>query len=166
YLNNDEATKSTIEKDGWLHTGDIVYFDEDGYLYVVDRLKEVIKYKGFQLQNLYFCLFFSTCVYGCVASHVLQIAPADLESVLMSHPEIVDAAVTGARDEEAGEIPVAFVVRKEGSTLSEAAVIEFVAKQVTPYKKIRKVNFIASVPRSAAGKILRRTLRPLLLSRV
>ncbi|XP_027181733.1 4-coumarate--CoA ligase-like 6 [Coffea eugenioides] len=142
YLNNDEATKSTIEKDGWLHTGDIVYFDEDGYLYVVDRLKEVIKYKGF------------------------QIAPADLESVLMSHPEIVDAAVTGARDEEAGEIPVAFVVRKEGSTLSEAAVIEFVAKQVTPYKKIRKVNFIASVPRSAAGKILRRTLRPLLLSRV
>ncbi|CAI9095200.1 OLC1v1031088C3 [Oldenlandia corymbosa var. corymbosa] len=107
YLNNEEATKSAIDKDGWLRTGDIAFFDKDGYVYVVDRLKEIIKFKGF------------------------QIAPADLESVLVSHPQIVDAAVTGARDEEAGEIPVAFVVRKEGSGLSEAAVIDFVSKQVT-----------------------------------
>ncbi|KAL2550952.1 4-coumarate--CoA ligase-like 6 [Forsythia ovata] len=142
YLNNVEATTATIDEDGWLHTGDIVYFDQEGYLYVLDRLKEVIKYKGF------------------------QIAPADLESVLTSHPEVLDAAVTAARDEEAGEIPVAFVVRKDGSSLSEAALMDYVAKQVTPYKKVRKVYFRALIPRSAAGKILRRELRALLNSKL
>ncbi|KAL9177392.1 hypothetical protein ABFS82_01G055600 [Erythranthe guttata] len=142
YLNNIEATMATIDKDGWLHTGDIVYFDNEGYLYVIDRLKEIIKYKGF------------------------QVAPADLEAVLMSHPEVLDAAVIGARDEEAGEIPVAFVVPKEGSSISQAALLDFVAKQVAPYKKVRKVHFRASIPRSAAGKILRRELRNLLPSRL
>ncbi|XP_016509144.2 4-coumarate--CoA ligase-like 6 isoform X2 [Nicotiana tabacum] len=123
YLNNSEATKSTIDGNGWLHTGDIAYFDEEGYLYVIDRLKEIIKYKGF------------------------QIAPADLEAVLVSHPDIVDAAVTGARDEEAGEIPVAFVVKRDGCALSQTDVIDFVCKQVAPYKKIRRVYFKASIPR-------------------
>ncbi|KAK4435522.1 4-coumarate--CoA ligase-like 6 [Sesamum alatum] len=142
YLNNIEATTAAIDKDGWLHTGDIVYFDQEGYLYIIDRLKEMIKYKGF------------------------QIAPADLEAVLISHPDVLDAAVTGARDEEAGEIPVAFVVLKDGSSVSGATLLDYVAKQVAPYKKVRKVYFRASIPRSAAGKILRRELRSLLVSRL
>ncbi|XP_019152880.1 PREDICTED: 4-coumarate--CoA ligase-like 6 isoform X1 [Ipomoea nil] len=140
YLNNGEASKNAVDEDGWLHTGDIVYFDEDGYLYVHDRLKEMIKYKGF------------------------QIAPADLESVLMSHPHITDAAVTSASNEEVGEIPVAFVVKTEGSELSQAAVIDFVAKQVAPYKKVRRVYFTKSIPKSAQGKILRKELRTLLMT--
>nr|GMC52118.1 4-coumarate--CoA ligase-like 6 [Ipomoea batatas] len=140
YLNNGEASKNAVDEDGWFHTGDIVYFDEDGYLYVHDRLKEMIKYKGF------------------------QIAPADLESVLMSHPHITDAAVTSASNEEVGEIPVAFVVKTEGSGLSHAAVIDFVAKQVAPYKKVRRVYFTKSIPKSAQGKILRKELRTLLIT--
>ncbi|KAK4728261.1 hypothetical protein R3W88_021249 [Solanum pinnatisectum] len=142
YLNNLEATKSTIDDNGYLHTGDIAYFDEEGYLYVIDRLKETIKYKGF------------------------QIAPADLEAVLVSHPDIIDAAVIGARDEEAGEIPVAFVVKRDGCAVSQTDVINFVTKQVAPFKKIRKVYFRASIPRSAAGKILRKELRNLLTSKL
>ncbi|CAH1419677.1 unnamed protein product [Lactuca virosa] len=142
YLNNVEATSLTIDKEGWLHTGDIVYFDKDAYLHIVDRLKEIIKYKGF------------------------QIAPADLEDVLTSHPAILDAAVTGARDEEAGEVPVAFVVRKPGFEVTESSIIDFVAKQVAPYKKVRKVMFMNVIPRSAAGKILRRQLKDKLYSRI
>ncbi|KAJ4829441.1 hypothetical protein Tsubulata_006637 [Turnera subulata] len=140
YLDNKEATELTVDKDGWLHTGDIVRIDHDGYLYVFDRLKEMIKYKGF------------------------QIAPADLEAILISHPEIVDAAVTGAPDKECGEIPVAFVVKKHESMLTQAAVYDFVAKQVAPYKKVRKVVFTQSIPKSPAGKILRRELRQSLMS--
>ncbi|KAH6760898.1 AMP-dependent synthetase and ligase family protein [Perilla frutescens var. hirtella] len=142
YLDNIDATAVALDKEGWLHTGDIVYFDPEGYLYVIDRLKEMIKYKGF------------------------QIAPADLEAVLTSHPEVLDVAVTGARDEEAGEIPVAFVVPKQGSRVSEASLMDYVAKQVAPYKKVRKVYFRSSIPRSPAGKILRRELRNLLVSRL
>ncbi|MQL98342.1 hypothetical protein Taro_031037 [Colocasia esculenta] len=135
YLNNDSATTLTIDGDGWLRTGDIAHFDEDGYLYIVDRLKDTIKYKGY------------------------QIAPADLEAVLVSHPDVLDVAVTSIPDEEAGEIPVAFVVRKPGSKLSSAQVINHLASQVAPYKKVRKVVFVETLPRSPAGKILRRLLR-------
>ncbi|KAM2229734.1 hypothetical protein EV2_014561 [Malus domestica] len=142
YLNNADATMSTIDEEGWLHTGDIVYFDEDGYLYLQDRLKDAIKYKGF------------------------QIAPADLEGVLINHPEILDVAVAGVVDEESGEIPVAFVVRKHGSRILEDNVMDFVAAQVAPYKKVRKVVFTDSIPKSAAGKILRRELRKVLTSRL
>ncbi|XP_059656941.1 4-coumarate--CoA ligase-like 6 [Cornus florida] len=142
FLNNMGATMLTIDKDGWLHTGDIVYFDQEGYLYVLDRLKEIIKYKGF------------------------QIAPADLEAVLISHPDIIDAAVTAVKDEKAGEVPVAFVVKRHGSVLSQAAVIDYVAKQVAPYKKVRKVVFTHSIPRSATGKILRWKLTNLLTSKL
>ncbi|XP_028759449.1 4-coumarate--CoA ligase-like 6 [Neltuma alba] len=142
YLNNDEATMSTVDKDGWLHTGDVVWFDQDGYLHLSDRLKDIIKYKGY------------------------QIAPADLEAVLILHPDIVDVAVTGANDEETGEMPVAFVVRKVGSALSQKAIMDYVAQQVAPYKKVRKVVFIDSIPRSAAGKILRRQLRRCLASKL
>ncbi|XP_076949823.1 4-coumarate--CoA ligase-like 6 [Bidens hawaiensis] len=142
YLNNVEASCSTIDKHGWLHTGDIVYFDHQGYLYIVDRLKDVIKYKGF------------------------QIAPADLEDVLVSHPDIDDAVVIGRLDEEAGEIPMAFVVKKPKAKISQYDVINFVAKQVAPYKRVQKVEFINEIPKSAAGKILRRELKHTFSSRL
>ncbi|GLT68156.1 hypothetical protein SLA2020_404140 [Shorea laevis] len=142
YLNNVEATMSTIDKDGWLHTGDLVCFDQEGYIHIFDRLKEIIKYKGF------------------------QIAPADLEAVLISHPEILDVAVTAALDEESGEVPVAFVVRKNGSRLSAEAVMDYVSEQVAPYRKVRKVVFTNTIPKSAAGKILRRELRNFMTSRL
>ncbi|KAK8945520.1 4-coumarate--CoA ligase-like 6 [Platanthera guangdongensis] len=135
YLNDEKESESIIDKDGWFKTGDIVNFDQDGYLFILDRLKDTIKYKGF------------------------QIAPADLEFLLISHNEILDAAVTSACDEEAGEVPVAFVVRKPGSNLSSAEIMEFVAKQVAPYKRIRRVIFVQSIPKSPAGKTLRRVLR-------
>ncbi|PKA58841.1 4-coumarate--CoA ligase-like 6 [Apostasia shenzhenica] len=135
YLNDEEETKLKIDKHGWLKTGDVGYFDQDGFLFIIDRLKDVIKYKGF------------------------QVAPADLEDVLTSHSDILDAAVTSDVDEEAGEIPMAFVVRKEASNLSPSEIMEFVAKKVAPYKKVRKVVFVQSIPRSPAGKILRRTLK-------
>ncbi|KAI3833037.1 hypothetical protein MKX03_021315 [Papaver bracteatum] len=136
YLNDAVATKLTVDEEGWLHTGDIAYFDQDFHMYILDRLKDTIKYKGF------------------------QIAPADLEAVLISHSEILDVAVTAYNvNEEVGEVPVAFVVRRLGSELSEDDVINFVAAQVSPYMKSRKVVFIDSIPRSPAGKVLRRLLK-------
>lgn len=132
YLNNAEATASTIDADGWLHTGDIGYADEDGHFYIVDRVKELIKYKGF------------------------QIAPAELEAVLITHPAVADAAVIPFSDQEAGEVPKAFVVLK--SEASAEAIKEFVAAKVAPYKKIREVEFIDQIPKSLSGKILRRVL--------
>ncbi len=132
YLNNPEATAATIDQDGWLRTGDIGHIDEDGYLYIVDRLKELIKYKGF------------------------QVPPAELEDLLLSHPAIADAAVIPSPDEEAGEIPKAFVVLKDEVTPDE--IMDFIAEQVAPHKKIRKVEFIDQIPKSLAGKILRRVL--------
>ncbi|KAH0462039.1 hypothetical protein IEQ34_009614 [Dendrobium chrysotoxum] len=135
YLNDEKGTASIIDRNGWLKTGDIGYFDQDGYLFIVDRLKDVIKYKGF------------------------QVAPADLEAVLTSNTEIVDAAVTSDLDEEAGEIPVAFVVKRHDSNISSAEIIQFVAKKVAPYKKVRRVVFVQSIPRTPAGKIMRRELR-------
>lgn len=134
YVGDKEANASTFESDGWMKTGDLCYFDKDGYLYIVDRLKELIKYKAYQL------------------------SPVELEQVLLSVPDIVDAAVVPYPHEEVGQIPTALVVRKPGSNLDEAQVMDYVAKQVAPYKKIRKVVFVNSIPKSAAGKILRREL--------
>ena len=135
YLNNPEATAATIDADGWLHTGDIGHFDAEGFLYIVDRLKELIKYKGF------------------------QVPPAELEGILLSHPQISDAAVIGVPDIEAGEIPKAFVVLVPGSTLSAEEIMDYVGSHVASYKKVREVEFIDAVPKSASGKILRRELR-------
>ncbi|MDG4664728.1 4-coumarate--CoA ligase family protein [Mycobacterium sp. 236(2023)] len=135
YLNNDSATKETIDDDGWLHTGDLAQVDDKGLVYIVDRLKELIKYKGY------------------------QVPPAELEAVLLSHPDIADAAVIGVRDDEGEEVPKAFVVKQADAALSEADVIEFVAGQVSPYKKVRQVQFIDAIPKSASGKILRKDLR-------
>ncbi|KAF8395290.1 hypothetical protein HHK36_019233 [Tetracentron sinense] len=134
YLGNDEATAATIDQEGWLRTGDLCYFDEEGFLYIVDRIKELIKHNGY------------------------QVAPAELESVLLSHPHILDAAVIPVEDEESGQIPMAYVVRATDSGLTEDDVIKFVAGQVAPYKKVRKVGFISVIPKSAAGKILRKQL--------
>jgi acyl-CoA synthetase (AMP-forming)/AMP-acid ligase II len=132
YLNRPEATAVTIVEGGWLRTGDIASVDEDGYFTIVDRLKELIKYKGY------------------------QVAPAELEAVLLTHPSVADAAVIGSPDEESGEIPKAFVVRKDD--VSEITLMDFVGAHVAPYKKIRLLEFVESVPKSASGKILRRTL--------
>eukprot|EP00250_Pteridium_aquilinum_P019789 c24572_g1_i2 orf=75-1721(+) len=142
YLNNPEATASTLDGDGWLHTGDLGHFDDEGNLYITDRLKELIKYKG------------------------LQVAPAELEALLLTHSEIVDAAVVPCPDDDAGEVPLACVVRSPGSSLGEQDVIQFVAAQVAPYKKIRKVKFIEAIPKSTSGKILRRELTQSSLSKL
>jgi len=135
YLNNEEATKETIDDDGWLHTGDLARVDANGCVYIVDRLKELIKYKGY------------------------QVPPAELEAVLLSHPSIADAAVVGVVDDAGEEVPKAFVVKQSDADLSEDEVMEFVAGQVAPYKKVRQVAFIDAIPKSAAGKILRKDLR-------
>ncbi|RME46998.1 MAG: 4-coumarate--CoA ligase family protein [Chloroflexi bacterium] len=132
YLNNPEATAETIDAEGWLRTGDVGYADEDGYFYIVDRVKELIKYKGF------------------------QVAPAELEALLLSHPAIADAAVIPSPDEEAGEVPKAFLVLRQEITAEE--IMAFVAEHVAPYKKIRRVEFVDQIPKSTAGKILRRVL--------
>ncbi|KAB2073085.1 hypothetical protein ES319_A07G060000v1 [Gossypium barbadense] len=134
YVGDEKATAETLDSEGWLKTGDICYFDSEGFLYVVDRLKELIKYKAY------------------------QVPPAELEHLLHSHPEIVDAAVIPYPDEEAGQIPMAYVVRNPGSNITQAQVMDFIAKQVAPYKKIRRVAFINSIPKTPAGKILRREL--------
>ncbi|MCV7286472.1 4-coumarate--CoA ligase family protein [Mycolicibacterium wolinskyi] len=136
YLGNEEATRQTIDADGFLHTGDLAKVDATGCVYIVDRLKELIKYKGY------------------------QVPPAELEAVLLTHPRIADAAVIGVHDSESGEeVPKAFVVKQPDADLTGDEVIAFVADQVAPYKKVRQVEFIDAVPKSAAGKILRRQLR-------
>ncbi|RRQ77059.1 4-coumarate--CoA ligase family protein [Streptomyces griseofuscus] len=136
YLGRPEATAALIDADGWLHTGDVGQVDGDGWLFVVDRVKELIKYKGF------------------------QVAPAELEALLLTHPGIADAAVVGDYDEDGNEVPHAFVVRRsEGGEPTENDVLLHVAERVAPYKRVRKVTFTDSVPRAASGKILRRELR-------
>jgi acyl-CoA synthetase (AMP-forming)/AMP-acid ligase II len=132
YLNNPEATAKTVDADGWLHTGDIGIVDADGYLTVVDRLKELIKVKGF------------------------QVAPAELESLLLKHPKIADVAVIPVADEESGEVPKAIVVPKGPLTADE--VIEYLLPHVAHYKRVRQVAFVDAIPKSPSGKILRRIL--------
>lgn len=135
YLNNPEATAITINPDGWLKTGDMAMIDEDGFVSIVDRLKELIKYKGF------------------------QVAPAELEAFLLTHPAIADAAVIGVPDDEAGEIPRAFVVLKPGQEVTAEEITEFMKGHVATYKVISDIVFIDEVPKSASGKILRRMLK-------
>ncbi|WP_410539743.1 4-coumarate--CoA ligase family protein [Streptomyces sp. KL2] len=135
YLGRADETAAMVDADGWLHTGDVGRVDDDGWLYVVDRVKELIKYKGY------------------------QVAPADLEAVLLAHPGIADAAVIGVRDEDGNEVPKAYVVRREGADLTAGDVLAHVAAHVAPYKKVRRVEFTDTVPRAASGKILRRELR-------
>ncbi|HEY3192186.1 MAG TPA: AMP-binding protein [Solirubrobacterales bacterium] len=133
YLNNDEATAETLVGDGWLRTGDIGRVDENGFFYIVDRLKELIKYKGY------------------------QVPPAELEAVLVSHPRVKDAGVIGMPMEDGGEAPKACVVTDDGVEAEE--LMAYVAERVAPYKRIREVEFVDEIPKSASGKILRRLLR-------
>jgi acyl-CoA synthetase (AMP-forming)/AMP-acid ligase II len=132
YLNKPEATAQTIDADGWLHTGDIGYADADGHFFIVDRAKELIKYKGF------------------------QVPPAELEAILLTHPCISDAAVIPCPDDEAGEVPKAIIVLKDQTTAE--AILEFVSERVAPHKRIRYVEFMDQIPKSPSGKILRRVL--------
>ena len=134
YLRNPEATRAMFDDDGWLRTGDVGRADADGYLYVVDRVKELIKYKG------------------------MQVAPAELEAVVQSHPAVADAAVIPSPDEEAGEAPKAFVVVKPGAAVTADEIMAYVAGRVAPHKKVRRVAFIDAIPKVPSGKILRREL--------
>ncbi|XP_070505427.1 luciferin 4-monooxygenase-like [Chironomus tepperi] len=134
YRKNPEETANTIDNDGWLHTGDLGYYDEDHQFYIVDRIKELIKYKGY------------------------QVPPAELEGLLVSHPKIKDAGVIGIPDEIAGELPFAFVV-KEGD-LTEQEVKDFVEKSASNPKWLRGgVKFIDDIPRNITGKVLRREMK-------
>ncbi|WP_336632223.1 MULTISPECIES: AMP-binding protein [unclassified Microbacterium] len=135
YLGRPDATAETLDADGFLHTGDVAVYHEGGYFSIVDRVKELIKYHGY------------------------QIAPAELEALLLSHPQVMDAAVIGILDEEREEIPKAFVVAAADSGLTADEVMAFVAGQVAPYKKVRRVEFVDAIPKSASGKILRKDLR-------
>lgn len=142
YLNDPEATANTIDKEGWLHTGDIGYIDDDDELFIVDRLKELIKYKGF------------------------QVAPAELEAMLIAHPSISDAAVVPMKDEAASEVPVAFVVKSNGSVITEDEIKQYISKQVVFYKRLNRVFFTDAIPKAPSGKILRKDLRAKLASGV
>jgi acyl-CoA synthetase (AMP-forming)/AMP-acid ligase II len=132
YLNQPEATSAMIDAHGWLHTGDVGYAAEDGSFFIVDRLKELIKYKG------------------------MQIAPAEIEAVLLGHPQVADAAVVPVPDDEAGQIPKGFVVLKGDASADQ--IMGWVADRVAPYKKLRRLEITTQIPRSPSGKILRRVL--------
>jgi acyl-CoA synthetase (AMP-forming)/AMP-acid ligase II len=134
YHNQPEATAATLTPDGWLRTGDVGTMDADGYTSIVDRLKELIKYKGY------------------------QVAPAELEALLLAHPAVADAAVIPSPDEEAGEVPKAFVVLRADAGLAPEALLEWVAERVAPYKRVRRLAIVEQIPKSASGKILRRVL--------
>jgi len=134
YWKAPEATAAAI-RDGWYYSGDIGCVDERGYLYIRDRKKEMIKFKGF------------------------GIAPAEIEALLVEHPAIADAAVIGKPDPEAGEIPKAFVVKKPGHDLSPADVIAFVKGRLANYKVPGEVEFVTAIPKTPSGKILRRVLK-------
>ena len=133
YLNNDEATAATVDADGWLHTGDIAVVDDDGFFEIVDRLKELIKYKGY------------------------QVAPAELEALLLNHESVGDCAVIGVADEECGELPKAFVVPAAEGFDAEL-LMSWVGERVSPQKRVRLVEVAEEIPKSPSGKILRRVL--------
>ncbi|XP_075232363.1 uncharacterized protein LOC142330816 isoform X2 [Lycorma delicatula] len=136
YLNRSDATHEIIDKDGWLHSGDIGYYDKNGYFYIVDRIKELIKVKGF------------------------QVAPAELEELLRCHPKVADVAVIGVPDAKAGEVPVAFVVPQSESEIpASEELISYIDEKVTKYKRLSKVVFTDSIPKNPSGKILRRKLK-------
>lgn len=138
YLDDPDKTAECLSPNGWLRTGDMAYFDEHGYCFITDRIKELIKVKGF------------------------QVAPAELEELLLSHPDVGDAAVIGIPDEKAGELPRAYVVLKSGheGNVTEQDIVEWCKDQVAHYKQLKGgVEFIEEIPKAASGKILRKVLR-------
>ncbi len=134
YWNRPEETADTITQDGWLRTGDIAQADDEGYVYIVDRKKELIKYKGF------------------------QVAPAELEALLLEHPAVLDAAVIPKPDTEAGEVPKAFVILRPTEHATAEEIMQFIADRVAPHKKLRDLEFVDAIPKTLSGKILRRDL--------
>ncbi|PNF29545.1 Luciferin 4-monooxygenase [Cryptotermes secundus] len=143
YYGDPQATAASFDSDGFLLTGDVGYYDEDGFFYIVDRAKELIKYKGY------------------------QVPPAELEAVLLTHPAVKDAGVVGIPDEAAGELPLAFIVKQPGATLTKEEIIKYVADHVSPQKRLRGgVLFVESIPKTSSGKILRRELRIMLKSKM
>ena len=132
YLDRPEATAEILDGDGWLHTGDLGHVDADGNVFVVDRIKELIKVSGY------------------------QVPPAELEALLAEHPAVADAAVIGYPDERRGEVPVAVVVAADA--LDEAALIDWAAQRSAPYKRLHAVRFADAIPRTPSGKLLRRVL--------
>lgn len=140
YLNNPKATDETIKPGNWLHSGDIAYYDDTFRFYIVDRLKELIKVKGF------------------------QVAPAELEDLIRSHPNVLDVAVIGIADAMKGEVPLAFIVRKVGITENNMKedIHTFVNQHVAEYKRLAGgIEFLDAIPKSASGKILRKDLKAL-----
>ncbi|XP_047994309.1 4-coumarate--CoA ligase 1-like isoform X2 [Leguminivora glycinivorella] len=135
YAGNEAATRDVMDDEGYLKTGDIGYYDEQGFLFIVDRLKEIIKYKGF------------------------QVAPAEVERVLLQHPGVAECGVVGAPDVAAGELPFAFVVTRPGTTPIEAELLEFTASRLSPTKRLHGVIFVTEIPKNPSGKILRRVLK-------
>ncbi|MFS7958995.1 putative long-chain-fatty-acid--CoA ligase [Helianthus anomalus] len=142
YYKNEAETAQTIDEYGWLHTGDIGYIDDEGDLFIVDRLKELIKYKGF------------------------QVAPAELEGILLGHPSVEDAAVVGLPDKEAGEIPGAHVVMSKDAKESEEEMMKYIANNVAHYKKVRVLHFVDEIPKSPSGKIMRRLIKQKMLENI
>lgn len=138
YYKNTEATERTITANGWLRTGDLGFYDKDGFVYIKDRLKELIKVKGF------------------------QVAPAEIEEILRDHPMVADAGVIGIPDERCGELPKAFVVLRSNCKISEKELQEYVAMKVVSFKHLRGgICFVDSIPKTQSGKILRRNLKNL-----
>lgn len=143
YVNDVEATKTAIDNDGWLHSGDIGYYDEDKHFFIVDRLKELIKYNAY------------------------QVAPAELEALLLSNPKVKDCGVIGIADEKAGELPFAYVVKQPGVHVTDKEIIQFVADNTSKAKRLRGgVKFINEIPRNPSGKILRRKMREMYKSSI
>ena len=134
YWQRPQDTADTLPGEGWIRTGDIVSMDEEGYVTILDRKKEMIKYKGY------------------------QIAPAELEALLMEHPAVRDSAVIPKRDDESGEIPKAFVLLQPDQKVTPEELMRFVEERVAPYKKVREIEFVEAIPKTASGKILRREL--------
>jgi 4-coumarate--CoA ligase len=138
YIGDEKATRETTDSDGWLHTGDVAYYDDDKQFYIVDRIKELIKFKGF------------------------QVPPAEIEGILLTNEKIKDAVVIGIPDERAGELPLAFVVKSDDK-LTEQEVIQYVAERASPAKRLYGgVRFVEEIPRNLSGKILRRDLREII----
>ncbi|XP_063367500.1 uncharacterized protein LOC134655923 [Cydia amplana] len=135
YAGNEAATREVMDEEGYLKTGDIGYYDEHGFLFIVDRLKEIIKYKGF------------------------QVSPAEIERVLLQHPGVAECGVVGAPDMSAGELPFAFVVGRPGANVTEAELLEFTASRLSPAKRLHGVVFVNEIPKNPSGKILRRVLK-------
>ncbi|XP_045033533.1 luciferin 4-monooxygenase isoform X3 [Daphnia magna] len=143
YVGDAEATRATIDSQGWLHTGDVGYYDEEGYFFITDRMKELIKYKG------------------------LQVSPTELERILLTHPDVVDVAVAPIADPSAGEIPRAYIVKRQGGAVTSDELARFLSDKVSAYKRLRGgVVFIDAVPKTSTGKIVRRALTAKTMSKL